>query len=314
VTQQAEFSGLDRSLFMTIEDARKFYDLSYRESLFMSDSNAALERDGIIAIDMPLSGDDFATLLEGYEECIEECPEILKETYHQVDFRHGKDAGQVRKERKMHKGVQVADPKNYFHFNEYASRRWAEQFLHGPRILRRFLAEGAEVQVALIDTAKQQFLELEETHPNITRAHFCGSETKPVSCSFMRLLSYDGYTVDEHMGDVGKPHFDIGNATIQAYADAPGFWVAPDGPQGERQYYPNNIDEGYFFISYAHKKLYGDSSPLKPLWHGVERLVPPNTVQMPKRHAVILFVDTPYVDDSVRPEETVPYAGESAVA
>lgn len=312
-----EFSGLDRSVFMTIEEARKFYGLEYRDSLFATELNQTLETDGIAAIPLAVNSSDFQRVIQAYEVCIEDCPDQLAKTYHQVDFRHGKDAGHVRKERTWHKGTQSGDAKNYFHFNEYASRRWAGQLRLGPIALREFLEMGADIQTELVDSAEHSFRELEETHPNITKAHFVGSGSRRITCSFLRILSYDGYCVDERMSDmVAKPHRDIGNATIQAYSDAPGFWVAPDGPGGEKHYYPGSENEAHLFMGAAHKKLYADKSPLKPLWHGVDRIVPAGATTVPKRHSIVLFIDTPYIDDAVRPEDTLPqiYGNNAVVA
>ncbi len=307
--QMGEFQPGDSCQFMNPEEARKFYGLEERPlSLFASEAEEQLAEHGITTIEMPVSPDEFQQLLKGYEICLGECPEVLTDTYHEVDGRFGNEAGQVRKERKLSRaGVQIQDPKNLIHFNEQARQRWGDEFKNGPKILRDFLADGYEIHNALISVAKHQFQELEATHPNISKAYFPDTTTGAASLSFMRLLRYDAYEVTENLGEVAKAHFDIGGATIQAYADAPGFWGAVDGVKGERTYYDTADDAAYFFTGYGHKKLYGRDAQLQPLWHGVDRFIPAGATFVPERHAIILFIDAPNVNYGVKPEDTLPY-------
>ncbi len=293
------------SEFLSPHQAREKYNLYTVETDNQSEIEHALIEQGIAAIEMPLSADDFAHLSNGFAVCIKECPELLATTNYKIDHRFGAEAGYVRKERKIspRTGLQMSDPKNYFHFNETSRRRWCEQFAQGPKILRDFLEDGYEVHDALIAVAKRQISELEASHPNISQLHFPEAE----SFSFLRLLRYDGYVPHDKLGEVAKPHFDIGGVTLQAYADAEGFWAAPDGVRGERHYYDTNEHQAYMFLGKSHEKIYGQEDALRPLWHGVDRIVPAGLTWVPERSAVILFVDAPEVDYQVRADETIPY-------
>ncbi len=301
------YSGVLPERLIDVDQATRHYGLEVRDTLFAPDLHNKLAENGIAMIEMPLSPDDFKTLLEGYEVCINEYPELLAATQHAVDLRLGNEAGHVRKERKVVSGKQYADPKNLMHFNEYARRRWGEEFSDAPKAFRDFLTAGYEVHNGLISVAKRQFEILDETHPNLLRSHFPGNlGTTHASLSFMRILRYDSYEVTEDLADVAKPHYDISGATIQAYADAPGFWGAEDGKNGERTHYDTAVDAGYFFLGAGYRKLYGNRSPLKPLYHGVDRVIPAGVTAVPERHAVILFIDAPFINYGVRASDTLP--------
>ncbi len=110
---------------------------------------------------------------------------------------------------------------------------------------------------------------------------------------------------------MGKPHFDIAGATIQAYADAPGFWGAKDGVDGERTHYDTQPNKAYMFMGLGHEKLYGADGRLRPLWHGVDRIIPAGVTMVPERHSVILFIDCPLVDFDLSLDQTVPYIGQA---
>ncbi|HSH56055.1 MAG TPA: hypothetical protein VK983_04485 [Candidatus Limnocylindrales bacterium] len=294
--------------FMTTNEARRFYDLQYVDSPDASPLDRELTESGIVKIRMPLTDGDFEELISQYEDCIDVCPQELGRTYYQLDERFGNEVGHQRKEQKVDPktGLQVADPKNFMHFTEGAENHWRQQFRNAPSGLLRLIAIGTEIQHELIKVGEQTYQQLEATHPNITRAHFDPARN-PRTRSFMRLLSYDGYVPTENMGDVAKPHYDIGNGTIQAYADAPGFWAAPDGYKGEATYHDTGDGEAFFFIGSSHRKVYGSKDPLKPLWHGVSRVIPENSSYVPRRHAVVIFIDMPRVDCAVTPNDTLPY-------
>jgi hypothetical protein len=303
----SQVSG-ESSPFLNTEQARKHYDLFDRESLFASDTDAALVEKGVATIPMPISNGDFETLIDAYETCLHEHPELLHNTYHSVDQRHGNEAGHVRKERKINPatGLQIQDPKSLFHFNEQARLRWQEQYTSAPASFSSFLEYGYEIHAGLISVARGQFNELEETHPNILDAYYPEQRRVRQSLSFMRILSYDSYIASDAIGDVAKPHFDIGGATIQAYADAPGFWCSKGGPSNEREFHVS--DQGYaqFFMGIGHKKLYGKAARIQPLYHGVARIISEGLEIVPKRHAVILFSDAPRIDFDVTAEDTLP--------
>jgi hypothetical protein len=292
------------SEYLSPEQAHWRYGLETRAGN-LTEMGRELASQGIVAIEMPLSPDDFKQLSEGFAVCIEECPELLRLTNRKIDSRYGSEAGYTRKEKKVDErtGIQVGDPKNYFHFSESIRPSWRRQFATGPKVLREFLEDGFEIHDALVGVAKAQIAELEPSHPNISQLYFPQDE----SFSFLRLLRYDGYEPHESMGEVAKPHFDIGGVTIQAYADAPGFWAAKDGVGAERRHYDTKDHEAYVFLGKGHEKVYGSEDALKPLWHGVDRIIPTGVTFVPERTAVILFVDAPEVDYHVREQDTLPY-------
>lgn len=292
------------SEFLSSGEARCEYGLRRNDLAKENEIERVLRERGIAAIEMPLSADDFKRFSEGMAICLDECPEQLAETFYKVDGRYGSEAGYTRKEKKIDErtGLQKADPKSYFHFTEAAHRRWREQFACGPKVLRDFLADGYEIQDALIGLAKETVNELENTRPNISKLYFPEGN----SYSFLRLLRYDGYKPRANMGEVAKPHYDIGGLTIQAYADAPGFWAAKDGVDGRRKHYDTAPGEAYTFMGKGHEKVYGKIDDIKPLWHGVDRVIPAGVTWVPERTAVILFVDAPNVDYHLSPHDTLP--------
>lgn len=281
----------------------------YKLRTVIDTKETAIERElrenGIAAIEMPLSPDDFKRFSEGFAIALDECPDQLRDAFHTADPRYGGEAGYTRKETKFDQrtGYQTADPKNYFHFTESARTRWREQFAHGSKVMRDFLEDGFEIHDALIGVAKETVKQLDETHPNISKLYFPDDE----SFSFLRLLRYDGYAPHDKMVDVATPHYDIGGVTIQAYADAPGFWASKDGDVSTRQHYDTNEHEAYVFLGKGHERVYGADDALKPLYHGVDRIIPAGVTLVPERTAVILFVDAPQVDYEVREHDTRPY-------
>lgn len=297
------------SEYLSPDQAGNHYGLRTEESVNESEIERALRERGVVAIEMPLSPADFARFSEGFALCLEECPELLKETVTKIDERYGSEAGYTRKETKFDaSGLQVADPKNYFHFNERVRKSWRDKFARGPKVLRDFLEDGYEIQDALLGVARQTVSELENTHPHMSGLYF----PKDESFSFLRLLRYDGYEPHEQMLDVATPHYDIGGLTIQAYADAPGFWGASGGPGTERTHYDTLPHEAYTFLGEGHRKIYGNDDPIKPLYHGVDRIIPAGVTWVPERTAVILFVDAPEVDYGVSMADTRPYTSRLA--
>ena len=309
-------SNPERS-FLSHEQASARYNLQHRPEVSrQSEVDRQLAEYGIACIEMPLRPDEFMALSRGYDICLRECPEVLARTALQVDQRFGGDAGHVRKDAKFDRrtGQQVSDPKNYMHFNEQAYPVWSDQFRRGPQILRDFIADGYEIHNTLITVARQQIQELEPTHPSISRLYFPGGR----SHTYLRLLRYDAYQADSPLAsaEVAKPHYDISGATIQAYADAPGFWAAKDGVHGQRVRYDSTPDSAQFFMGKGHEKIYGPEDSLRPLWHGVDRIIPAGATLIPERTAVILFVNAPEVDYHTKPTDTVPYqmSGETLAA
>jgi len=292
------------SNYLSPEQAYWHYGLETRGGN-LSEMGKVLAHEGIVAIEMPLTGDDFKRFSEGFAVCIEECPELLRTTAQTIDSRYGSEVGYTRKEKKIDErtSFQVGDPKSYFHFGESVRPSWRRQFATGPKVLRDFLEDGFEIHDALITVAKEQIAELESSHPQMSQLYFPQDE----SFSFLRLLRYDGYEPTASMGEVAKPHFDIAGVTIQAYADAPGFWAAKDGVRGERAHYDTNDHEAYVFLGKGHEKIYGADDTLKPLWHGVDRVIPTGVTFVPERTAVILFIDAPEVNYHMREQDTLPH-------
>lgn len=292
------------SNYLSPEQAYWHYGLETRSGN-LSEMGRELAQEGIVAIEMTLSSEDFKRFSEGFAVCIEECPELLAATGQKLDSRYGSEVGYTRKEKKIDErtGLQVGDPKHYFHFSESVRPSWRRQFANGPKVMRDFLEDGYEIHDALISVAKEQIAELESSHPQMSQLYFPRDE----SFSFLRLLRYDGYEPALDLGEVAKPHFDIGGATIQAYADAEGFWAARDGVDGKKFYYDTEEHEAYLFLGKGHEKIYGTDDPLKPLWHGVDRIIPTGVTLVPERTAVILFVDAPEVNYHVREQDTLPY-------
>lgn len=299
------------SEYLSPKEAYERYGLEQDAERPKSEIETQLENFGITAIEMPLGPDDFKRLSEGMAVCIEECPDMLTSTFYKADPRYGGEVGYVRKEKKFDKqtGLQTDDPKHYFHFMENSRDYWRDKFAHGPKLLRDFLEDGFEIHDAMITLAKKTVAEMENTHPNMNRLYFPDND----SFSFLRLLRYDGYEPYAGMGEVAKPHFDIGGVTIQAYADAPGFWAAKDGVGGDRLHYDTKEHEAYAFLGKGHEKVYGDTDTLRPLWHGVDRIVPAGVTFVPERTAVILFLDAPEVDYHVRRSDTLPQLGNRAL-
>lgn len=278
----------------------------------LSEFGRELAKEGITAIEMPLSSDDFQKLSDGFAVCIEEYPDLLNATNQSLDDRYGSEVGYTRKDKKVDErtGLQTADPKNYFHFSESVRPIWREKCKSGPKVLKDFLEEGYDIHDALITVAKQNISLLESSHPNISNLYFPNNE----SFSFLRLLRYDAYEPSDNMSEVAKPHFDIGGLTIQAYADATGFWAAKDGVGGPRVHYDTQENEAYVFLGKGHEKVYGKEDSLKPLWHGVDRIVRAGVTMVPERTAVILFVDAPEVDYHVKQSDTLPQLARRALA
>lgn len=297
------------SEYLSPKQAVENYNLStYGDGL--SEFGRELAEHGIAAIEMPLSSEDFKRLSEGFAVCINECPELLKSTNRTIDRRYGSEVGYTRKDKKIdtRSGLQAADPKNYFHFSESVRSQWRSELETGPKILRDFLEDGYEIHDALLGVAKKNISYLEPSHPNISNLYFPED-----SFSFLRLLRYDAYEHTDNLGDVAKPHYDIGGVTIQAYADASGFWAAKDGVDGERAHYDTKENEAYVFLGKGHEKIYGPDDDLQPLWHGVDRVIKTGVTFVPERTAVILFVDAPEVDYHVKQSDTLPHLARRAI-
>lgn len=296
------------SNYLSPEQARRHYGLETRDTEPLSDFEQALRQTGIASIEIPLTDSDFQRFSQEFAVCIDECPELLKTTLQTIDTRYGSEVGYVRKEKKVNKSTrkQIDDPKNYFHFNEAVQQEWQDRFRTGPKILRDFIRDGFQIQDSLVTVAKKAVAELEAIHPNISRLYF----PQGTHGTYLRLVRYDGYVPDQSLGEVAKPHYDISDMTIQVYADTSGFWGAHESEDGIRQHYDTTDGQAYAFMGKGHEKVYGRDDPLRPLWHGVDRVIPAGALWVPERTAVILFVDAPEVDHQMSREDTLPYVGQ----
>ncbi len=298
-------SGLNAGSFLSVEEARRVYDLSERDSLFASPLDQELVERGIAKVALDTTEADFNELVASYEVCLEDYPRLLAQTFHQVDSRYGNEAGNVRKELKRDPatGIQIDDPKSYFHFNELAIARWNEQFTPAtaPPAFLRFLAQGAEMHHSSIPLEQELFAQLEETHPNISRAYFPVVDGRVETFGFYRLVSYDAYDVTESLStQVGKEHADIAGMTLQQQTDAPGFCAIIDGQEVP---FDSEAGFGYWFPGNGHEKLYGGTPRLRALRHKVNRIIPEGITHVPKRHAGIKFTDAPFVDYQTNPKD-----------
>ncbi len=293
-------------LVMFPDAARAYYQLETRDASHAStELEASLIARSVGRVAMPITHGDFKRVIASFEACIEEVPDLLAATTGIVDYRRGSDVGYVRKELKIEDGKQTADPKSLFHFNELARAQWRDVFAHAPAVMRTFLREGEELHDELTEISREAIGELESTHPNIVAGHFPSGEIEHQSFSFLRIISYDGYIATEDMPDVAKAHNDISHFTIQAYADAAGFWGARS-KDDERIPYDTLPGESYMFAGQGYRNLYGGDSPIQQLYHGVARQHVPAGTFVPPRHAVILFTDAPYIDADVKEAQTLP--------
>ena len=298
--------------FMNITEAHKQYGLGVATPSHYSDLEAELISNAVGRIAMPVAPSAFEEVIALFDTAVSDCPDQLEQTVAKTDPRFGNDIGYVRKEAKRNdQGQQYQDAKSLFHFNELAPGYWQNILVNPAKALKDFLEAGYDLHRDLVHTAKATLQQLEGSHPGISRAYFDTVTGGIDSFSFMRILSYDAYDPNELTGEVARPHFDIGGVTIQAYADAPGFWGnVYSGPDTEHIQHDTVPEEAYVFFGALHRKLYNGGSPIRPLWHGVDRIVgsePAHNGLVPRRHAVILFVDPPHIDCRITSEDTSPH-------
>lgn len=317
------------------------YELAPRSTDDISELEDRLRTEGIAPVDIPVRPHDFATLSEAYEECIRECPDALAATASQLDSRYGSEIGQARKECGIVGGVQVSDPKNLFHFSEIMqTEEWRKSLGDIPDSLRRFLEMGVEVHDAILRKVAQKAVsQLEQgSYANLSRLYLPkGLDGGDETSSILRVIRYDDYEPFDRegnllkLGEVAKRHYDIGGITVQAYADAGGFWANQGGnlaPHEEREYHPTANGQGYLFFGQAHRSVYGSGDAIQPLWHGVDRIIPEDrpqaledgelvvssdgTTRIPKRTAVIFFGNAPHVDPKITARDTKPNIDQAA--
>lgn len=266
-----------------------------------------LETNKYTRIHLPSSNSDFAELSRLYDTALAELGTAhMAKTFTLVDPRNGHEAGNVRKERKVNDlGVQTSDPKNIFQFNEQAKIVWDKQFSQGPECLRAFLNAGYEHHAGLLKAMRHATGELDENHPGMLHELF--PRTRDLATvSFMRLVRYDAYEIDPSDSSsldtpVAVSHKDICWFTIQAWSNASGFW----GRNGaEKVFIDDQQEGGIFFASETHRKIYGRNARIKPLIHGVGRVVSADQIFIPERTAVVLFMNPWRIDPKIQPYET----------
>jgi hypothetical protein len=281
-----------------------------------SELEARLRQDGIAGINLDISDGAFQELSDQYALCIDEHGEWLDWTAGRFDKDGVPKDGHVRKDLEMNSaGMQIKDPKNLFHFNNNLRQRWQDRSLPGSHEFRTFMDSGFEIQDALVAAARNLVTILDESYPGMRDFYF----PRELSETTFRLLRYDGYSTRDAEGNliveqnaqVAKPHYDRGGMTIQAYASAPGFWRQKEGEHGERypKYFPpHGLGQAQVFMGAEHRQVYGSRDLIKPLYHGVVRVLDEKEVvdYMPPRTAEILFIDTPIFDMGITSRHTQP--------
>lgn len=276
---------------------------------------AQLRADGIAEIQLPIDKDAFQALSDQYGVCIEEHEQWLNWTAGTFDKNGVPEDGHVRKELGFNvSGMQISDPKNLFHFNPDLSKRWANASTGTmPAEFKDFMDHGFELHSELTKSAKNLIESLKPSYRRIDELFFPGE----LAVTTFRLLRYDGYATHDKDGNlvveqnaqVAKPHYDRGGMTIQAYSSAPGFWRQLEGRHGvdyPKYYPPHGLGKSQMFFGAGFRAVYGSNSPIKPLYHGVDRIFDEGADYVPARTAAIMFVDTPLVDLRMNGLETQP--------
>lgn len=302
--------GVQRSMLLSRFEALERYHAWPSDGPVESEIEQGLIDNAIARVPTPISSSDYQEFDRLFDCLLADNPPELAQTSHQVDHRYGFDAGFVRKEIKLNEvGQQIFDAKSLFHFNEFAQLKWEEQFTvakgNRPKTLGDYLDAGYEIHREILHNALGHIGMLRTTHPNIDQLYAPIVDGKLVTMSFMRHLAYDGYDSSITLGEVARPHFDISGWTFQGHADASGFWgsslpgltkVSYDAPEGY----------AHMFAGVAHRLLYKDTSPIRPLWHGADRARPVQDCFVPVRHATILFVNQPFIDLGIEHKDTSP--------
>lgn len=302
--------------------SRKMAIDQFRPGVPSIDSEPAseLERDlrarGIAQVALSINTSEFQDLSESYALCIDEHEELLRWTAGHFDANGIPEDGHVSKNIKFNSaGMQIVDPKSLFHFNNNLWDKWA-QIPKGylPADFRQFLDSGFELRSELTRTAKMLINVLNDSYSTINELHFPNG----TSNTTLRLLRYDGYPTRDDNGKliveqnarVAKAHNDRGCMTIQAYSSAPGFWCKTPGkhhPRYKKIYPPYGEGQSQMFFGAGFRAIYGSqSNPIKPLYHGVDRIFDETLDYIPPRTAAILFTDAPLVDIDIKGNETQP--------
>lgn len=281
-----------------------------------SDLERSLRKDGIAQVALRVHTSEFQRLSDQYELCINNHSDELQWTAGSFDNHGVPEDGHVSKSIKFNPaGMQMVDPKSLFHFNNNLWNKWSNTSHHTiPEEFRNFMDDGFELRHELTQSAKQLIAVLSESFHTIDELHFPNGMTDTT----LRLLRYDGYPtrdddgrlIVEQNAQVAKPHLDRGCMTIQAYSSAPGFWCKTPGFHHERykkKYPPYGEGQSQMFFGAGFRAIYGSrNNPIKPLYHGVDRIFDESLDHVPPRTAAILFTDAPLVDIKIKGSETQP--------
>lgn len=275
-----------------------------------------LRRDGIAQIKLDIAKTAFQELSDKYAVCIENHGIFLDWTAGNFDKDRIPENGHISKNLKFNgAGMQTVDPKNLFHFNNRLQARWnfATQTTM-PSEFREFMEDGFELKHELTKSARILIAIVAESYEGLNELVFPGD----LSATTLRLLRYDGYKtrndegklIVERNAQVAKAHYDRGTATIQAYASDAGFWRQPDDRRGakyDKFYPPHGMDQSQLFFGEGFRAVYGShANPIKPLYHGVDRIFDEGIEYVSPRTAVILFIDSPLFNLGIKGHETQP--------
>lgn len=275
-----------------------------------------LRKKGIAQVALTIHAREFQDLSDNYANCIDQHEELLRWTAGNFDGNGIPEDGHVSKNIEFNPaGMQIVDPKSLFHFNNNLWNRWSQTpHTYKPEDCRQFMDDGFELRHELTRTAAKLINTLNDSYPTINELHFPGG----MSNTTLRLLRYDGYPTRDENGkliveqnaQVAKPHNDRGCMTIQAYSSAPGFWCKTPGMHHERYkkiYPPYGEGQSQMFFGAGFRAIYGSrNNPIKPLYHGVDRIFDESLNYIPPRTAAILFADAPLVDIAIKSNETLP--------
>lgn len=285
-----------------------------------SEPKSDLERDlrakGIAQVALAIHTNEFQDLSDQYAVCIDEHEELLRWTAGRFDANGIPEDGHVSKNIKFNPaGMQIVDPKSLFHFNNNLWEKWSNTpKLYMPEDFRRFMDDGFALRQELTRTAKNLINVLNDSFTTMNELHFPGGLCETT----LRLLRYDGYATRDDSGKliveqnarVAKAHNDRGCMTIQAYSSAPGFWCKTPGkhhPRYKKIYPSYGEGQSQMFFGAGFRAIYGSrNNPIKPLYHGVDRIFDESLDYIPPRTAAILFTDAPLVDIAIKSNETQP--------
>ena len=286
-----------------------------------SEPKSEFERDlrtsGIAKVALSVSTSEFQSLSDQYGYCIEEYEDALNLTAGSFDRWGVPEDGHLSKKIDFNpSGMQIADPKSLFHFNNSLYARMPNLPKRKlPRPVREFMEHGFELRHELTSSAMILITTLDNESYVGIKELYC---PRGFTDATLRLLRYDSYPtrddtgklVAEQNAQVAKPHYDRGGLTIQAYASAEGFWCKSPGLYGEdneKIYPPYGEGQSQAFFGAGFRAIYGSrKNPIKPLYHGVDRRFDESLDHIPVRTAAILFTDAPLVDMDIKGYETQP--------